>query len=661
MQLCEFNVLMGNVTFLPLVSGLLQGAAQRNDRIRQQCEFLPFRFHVQPLEQVLKDMGPVDVAAFSVSMWNEQLSLNTARAIKEANPECIILFGGVQVPYDAQRYFDEHPYIDVTVRGEGEDTFTLLLERIIEGRGFDGVPGISWKEINGQVVREPLEAHPSRDLDEYPSPYLSGLYDQLMANNPHIEFQAIIETNRGCPYGCTFCNWGKGGLSEKYRFHSLERVQAEIRWFAENNIRYVFNADSNFGAHRRDSEIAQYLVDTKQEFGFPEKFRTCYGKNTDEKIFAIAQLFHAYELEKGITISPQSYNPETLSHIKRKNIKLETMGTLQRRFNEAEIPVYSELILGLPGETLESWRKGIEVMLCSGLKNQLFLYFCELYENTEMTHPDYIQRHQIRSIRLPVNEIHASVRNSALVSEYYDMVVSTATMPQADWERAVIFNWTTMLLHSMKAGFFWLAWMHDRFGVDYIAIIDALIAGEWPEAQQSWMQSVYISDCRAHLGRMLTGQGRGVEKPEYGEIYWEPEEVGFVQICQQTDRVYDELAAFTSWFLTQQGVAFDPEEMREAILYQKLRLPTLHPPAELNIAFDYNLPQYFDRITGNEPIAVARQPQTLIIEERLFDPDDLKTFMRKNVLWGRKSGANILQAQWRNDSGLELEKRAANA
>ena len=136
-------------------------------------------------------------------------------------------------------------------------------------------------------------------------------------------FQAIIETNRGCPFPCTFCYWGKGGLSRKYKFHGLQRTFAELEWCANHKIQYVFNADSNFGMHRRDRQIAEKIVQLKNSLGFPKKFRTCYGKNTDERIFEIGTLFHEHEIEKGITLSRQSLNENTLKIIKRDNVMHE--------------------------------------------------------------------------------------------------------------------------------------------------------------------------------------------------------------------------------------------------------------------------------------------------------------------------------------------------
>src|SRR3990167_9400177 len=127
--------------------------------------------------------------------------------------------------------------------------------------------------------------------------------------------------------------------------------------------------------NKRDGEIADFLVALKTRTGFPDKFRTCYGKNTDDKIFQIGSLFHRHKLEKGITLARQSNDATVLKNIKRGNISMETYKNLQERFNSENIPIYSELILGLPGETVESWRRGIDELLRAGLKNQLFMYF----------------------------------------------------------------------------------------------------------------------------------------------------------------------------------------------------------------------------------------------------------------------------------------------
>jgi len=263
--------------------------------------FKPFIFYLDAADTILAqyDEAP-DVAAFSISMWNEQLSLHVAREIKSRWPQCVIVFGGCQLPHMPEEYFAQHPFIDVGVRAEGEDAFVAILQRFLESRDFAGIGNVSYRHPeSGLCIYNPEAPAFARDLDDFPSPYLTGLFDYMFEAHPDIELQAIIETNRGCPFLCTFCYWGRGGTTRKYRYHGLGRVQQEIDWCGQHKIRYVFNADSNFGMHKRDPEIAQFIVDTKQRYGYPEKFRTCWGKNTDENIFRIAALLHSHDLEKG--------------------------------------------------------------------------------------------------------------------------------------------------------------------------------------------------------------------------------------------------------------------------------------------------------------------------------------------------------------------------
>ena len=304
----EYNVLMGDATYLPLVSGLLHAAALTSEKVKEHYTIAPYIFHLDAPANIFSQYKTKpDVAAFSVMMWNEQLNLHVAREIKKRYPDVVIIFGGAQVPHHPEAYFREHPFIDVAVRGEGEDAFREILERLADGEDLENLIGVTWRTRDGEIRGDADERPFERNLDLYPSPYLEGLYNDLMKSRPDLIFQAIIETNRGCPFHCTFCYWGKGGLSRKYRYHGLDRIFAEIDWLGQNQIRYVFNADSNFGMHRRDSEIAEFLVATKKKYSFPEKFRTCYGKNTDEKIFFISNILHQYNMEKGITISYQRY------------------------------------------------------------------------------------------------------------------------------------------------------------------------------------------------------------------------------------------------------------------------------------------------------------------------------------------------------------------
>ena len=644
----EYNVLMGGTTYLPLVSGLLHASALVSEQVRAAYAFMPYIFHIANPQAILARYDEPAVAAFSLSMWNEQLNLAVAREVKRRFPDCVIIFGGAQVPHDPSAYFARHPFIDIAVRGEGEEAFRELLERLADGRLPSDLPGVSWRAPDGGVQVSVKERAFVRDLDEYPSPYLEGLYDELMASRKDLTFQAIVETNRGCPFHCTFCYWGKGGLSRKYRYHGLDRVQAEIDWLGRNKVRYVFNADSNFGMHRRDREIADFLVAVKKKYAFPEKFRTCYGKNTDEKIFEIGSLLHDHQLEKGVTISYQSLDPQVQKNIKRDNIKLEYAKLLHRRFNERDVPVYTELILGLPGETVESWTAGIDSILRSGLKNQLFAYICQVFPNTDLGDPAYQEKFGIKTTRIELTEIHGSVRRTDWIKEYEDIVTSTDSMSRDDWRRMLIFSWTTMLFHSLKLGFFVMSWLVERFGIAYSDFLSEIAEGRF--SRDLHMIRAVVETFERKVAGHLAGEGRGCALPRYGDIYWDTEEAAFLEISEDFPRFFAELKILAADFLRRRRMAFEAEELAEVVHYQELRMPRFERREPVTThRFAYNLPEYFDTYFGDSPTPLERTPQLLTVQHKDFNASR-ELYARETILWGRKSGLMMTTVSW-NDAG----------
>ena len=654
----EFNVLMEGSTYLPFVSGILRAYAEQSAVVRAHYEFAPFLFHTDGRDRILAQYEEPAVAAFSVLMWNARLSLEVAREIKRRYPDCLIVMGGAHVPHDGRGFLKEHPFVDVTVGGDGEEAFCEVLEAHALGNSLQEIAGISWRAADGGILKNCGDRPFRKDLDIYPSPYLTGMYEELIEAHPEISFQAIIETNRGCPFRCTFCYWGKGGLNRKYRFHSMERVEAELRWIASKGIRYVFNADSNFGVHRRDREIAGMLVGIKEETGFPEKFRTCYGKNTDEKIFEIGSLFHRHGLEKGITISYQSVDEAVQKNIQRDNIKMERAKRLQKKFNESGVPIYTELILGLPGETYSSWLAGVEAILQSGLKNQIFMYLCQVYPNTDLNEPTYRERFGIRTIEIELTEIHGKVREGDWVTEREEIVIETADMSNEDWSRAYLFSLVTMGMHSLGLGYFVMAYLNERFGTGYMSYLSWIAERRFDEGSYPFIGTC-LDLLQDKIEEILQGKGRGSLLPEFGGLYWDVEEVFFLQVSKDFDLFYGELEALTQDFLLEMGVPYDPEELQEVFSFQSFRIPragekgVLPRPGEgggekgerkTQLRLKRNLLEYFDSMHAQNPIPLRLEPQLL----EFTQPDyagDLPRFAKESILWGRKSGTLLTRAR----------------
>src|SRR5690606_35936932 len=128
------------------------------------------------------------------------------------------------------------------------------------------IDGLTFLDASGEMVRTPDRGR-IVDLDELPSPYLTGEFDDIPAEAWN---QILaIETNRGCPYGCTFCDWGSSTLSRIRKF-SIDRVAAEIEWAASHGVAAIDITDANFGIMSRDVEIARIIADIKRRTGFPQ-------------------------------------------------------------------------------------------------------------------------------------------------------------------------------------------------------------------------------------------------------------------------------------------------------------------------------------------------------------------------------------------------------
>ncbi|HEY9840125.1 MAG TPA: cobalamin-dependent protein, partial [Candidatus Obscuribacterales bacterium] len=247
-QLVQINQRAFENKFLPYAAGLLQAYVLRHATDLSRYTFLPFLFERLPLSESLGRAQLADLLAFSTYFWNIEYSLELARLHKLAKPDSLVIFGGPQVPDRAEDFLRGHSCVDVCVHGEGEITFLRLLESL-PGKDWDAIPGISWLDAQGQFHHN-LPGPRQRELDDIPSPYLQGVFEPLL-RQPGSRWAALWETNRGCPFSCTFCDWGSATAAKVTRF-GLERLKAEIDYFALHKIEMVYCCDANYGILPRD-------------------------------------------------------------------------------------------------------------------------------------------------------------------------------------------------------------------------------------------------------------------------------------------------------------------------------------------------------------------------------------------------------------------------
>lgn len=607
--------------YLPCAAGALLANCLQYEEITREYAFPDIVFFREKLADALEKLKDPYLVAFSCSVWNMEYNKALASRIKERYPDCLIAFGGHSVRTDGS-LLGELPQVDLLNFGEGEEVFAQLLIGLAKG-DISGVPSVAYRE-NGKTVCTP-RAEPC-DLSRLPSPYLTGVFEPLMQKYPDLEFLSVLETNRGCPYQCAYCDWV---TDKRMRFFPMERVKAEIRWLGEHKIAYCFCGDSNFGMFDRDIEIAEYLVETKRAYGYPEVFRPCYEKNSADRVFRICSILNREGMDKGATLAYQTLSPVALKNIGRKNLTLEHFSGLVRRYNEAGIPAYSELILGLPGETLESFCRGVCRLLESGQHNSLNVYHCEMLPNAEMSDPAYIEKYGIQVIKVGFNHIHSAPERDEEVPEYSYLVRATASMPPEDWVRANLFSVCVQCFHALGILRFFAIYLYTELGVGYYDFYKDLLA--YIMEGEGLLHDLW-AQFREKYESNLSGEWN-YHNPAFGHVTWFFEEGAFLEIV----RDYVAAEALLEPFLRRYGI---PEPLYgELKRYQQTMLRKPFDRAH-TVCFAYDFPAYFNGILRGEYSPLRETPVTLGVTPRT-EYTDFFEYAKETVWYGRRRGASV--------------------
>lgn len=380
---------------IPSSLGLLMAVGKNHDQgsLRSSYSFRP---------RLVWDRGRFEHATqgrpgiylFSNYIWSSARNLHHSALVKEGNPHSVTIHGGGDTPKyddDLERFYAEHPHVDITVHGEGEDTFVHLLEalrgHVGEGppdlRPLEAVPGLSFR-LGDRVVRTGSRERIA-DLDTIPSPFLDGTYDGFLPAGGGFSASVTIETNRGCPYGCTFCDWGSATLSRIRKF-DLERVFAELEWVARNGFKIALG-DANFGVFKRDVEIAEKIAALKSEYGHPTSVGINYAKNTVKHLAQIIEIFTEVGILADGKVSLQTFDEDTLLTIRRKNIKLEKYHDLSVEFRRNRLPMSVDMMMGLPGATPAAFRDDLQKSVNRNVPT--YIHNTVLLPNSPMNEPSY--------------------------------------------------------------------------------------------------------------------------------------------------------------------------------------------------------------------------------------------------------------------------------
>jgi tRNA A37 methylthiotransferase MiaB len=431
-----------NAYYLPYSAGVIWSYALTDPWIKENFECTDIVWRRDAIEPLAQKLSTNDVVAFSTYVWNHQYNYALARQIKKLNPNCLIIFGGPEPAVADKDIFRKEPYMDVIICFEGEITFRNIL-RAYESRDFCKIPGLLLNH-DGEAINTG-SAKRIESLEELPSPYLLGIFDKIIAENPDVEWNSTLETNRGCPFACTFCDWGSLTYS-KVKHFDIQRVCDELEWMAKHRCGYLSITDANFGMFaERDNLIADKIIEVQKTYGYPKTFSVSWAKNQKKEVVDIVRkLLDAPGFNQGLALSIQSLDVDVLENVRRKNMEINKLQEIFELCDQRNVPTYTELILGLPGESLQSWKDNFWKLFRMGNHTGLTVFQAQLLENAEM---NLLQKKLFKITSQRVTDYFSGSYSNEHVEEGIDIVTGTKDLPFETMLDAEMFSWYINTFH----------------------------------------------------------------------------------------------------------------------------------------------------------------------------------------------------------------------
>jgi radical SAM superfamily enzyme YgiQ (UPF0313 family) len=483
-----------NAYYLPYTSAVLWAYASQFEHISTHIELGEFIWHREPIEDVVERLKDHDIVALSTYIWNRNYNHVLGRALKLANPDILILSGGPEPPITNPKFFELFPYIDICSIQEGEKSLKAILEHYLDGNtDYTDIKGLLIN-VDGKAVNT---GNPDRisDLDTIPSPYLVGMFDHLFEKHPEVRWNVTLETNRGCPYMCTFCDWGSLTYSKVKKFDET-RVYKELEWIGQKGCDFVSITDANFGIFpERDMAIARKLVEVQQQYNNPKAYTISWAKNQKKEVVDIVKML-IYEggSKIGLNLSVQSMDEHTLEVIKRKNLDTNKIEEVFDMCEENNIPLYTELILGLPGETLDTWKENFYRLYKAGNHTGITVYQAQLLENAEM---NLTQREKYQLKGQIVYDYLVGTYNEHEVREGIEVVTSTIDLPIEKMNEAQVFSWFQNTFHINGITNYISRVLCKKYGIEYSQfytdLLEYIKTDEWLNSELERISEHYAN------------------------------------------------------------------------------------------------------------------------------------------------------------------------
>lgn len=441
-----------------------------------------YEFDNEKLRQQLLEIKP-DIFGISMYIWNDVQGLETAKWVKEQFPNCLIISGGPQQYFKHESdWFEKYPFLDASLDGGeyGELTVADILDNLRDDNTVDWnqVREVVYPGKNKKIMFKSKKTSSKRDFFWDYSPYdmqketiLEVAEEIRNLKNPpsgtvNTVVQGKMETTRGCPYSCAFCDWG-GGIGSKVIVKPVEYVKKDIDVIEACQAGYVFLCDANFGIlGERDIEIIEYMAERKRKN--PGFFHLYFGgfAKSDKHTETIKKILdvdaqHNLTWDLSYKASLQSIHQDVLKNIRRSDIPFEKHVYLSEHLKKTYgFSTYAECISGLPGITPDKWYHEINVFTKHDM--DICLYNWHLLPET----PSYDYNYRKEMGIVTVNKYNnmqtnnSTLRKSEVVVEtfsyskedYKEMWIAF-TIQRAFWATGILENTLNKIFKTSNIGY----------------------------------------------------------------------------------------------------------------------------------------------------------------------------------------------------------------
>ena len=504
----------GGIWTIPLNIGYVGSYTKKKfEEENIECEIKLFK-DANVLLNKIKE-SPPDIVGLGYFVWNENLNNFVADYIKENFPKILVVGGGPRFTNinanlkGAKDFFSKNKTCDIFVVNQGEKGFYKVAKKFYDFNHeipllkASEIPGclVNNVENNKGIILNKCKNHihvgenigTLDDLNEIPSPYLNGMLDEFFEDR----WMPVLETNRSCPYRCTFCAWGIG--TQKLMKFSEERVLSEIEYIAERckKSKTLIIADANFGILERDALFAKKMYEMSEKHKFPFSVNVQWNKTRPDRVFKVAKEFKNIA---AVGASMQTLNPKVLESIKRKNLTVDQVLELQKQLKAIGIgdKSFTELIVGLPDETRESHIYANRKLIDLGF--EVWNYFLHLLPGTEMDEEEYRKKF-FKQTGFRLHDNSYGIYKGKKIFEAQETILKTNNLTNEDFKFFRFFHFLIQMMWSKKWYYYLLIFLkknYDIHPIDFIIEITKDIdkeKGPIKDLYQEFMNDYLNAEC----------------------------------------------------------------------------------------------------------------------------------------------------------------------